>query len=139
MVTGFAATLPSSQVPNLIDAAGVRVVTPDAPVMVQEDVADGGLDSVHKDVIGARAANTAGARGAGANVAVIDTGVSAVPRLAGRLVPVQTATGTSLCVNFSDEAGCHDNYGHGTFVACSRIRIPAAGRTRMPCPFKSSG
>jgi len=113
VVAGFAATVPSSKVVTLLNAAGVRVVTPDAPVLVQEAVPDGGLDSVHKDVVGAGVASAGGARGAGVNVAVLDTGVSAVPRLANRLVPV----GAKSCVNLSDEAGCHDSYGHGTFVA----------------------
>ncbi|HEX4979575.1 MAG TPA: S8 family serine peptidase, partial [Acidimicrobiales bacterium] len=118
VINGFAATVPSSEVATLIQASGVRAVTPDAPVVVQEAMADGGAPSVHKDVIGSTAANASGMRGAGATVAVLDTGVSSVSRLADRLVRVRTGLlSTESCLNLSSERDCHDNYGHGTFVA----------------------
>ena len=117
VINGFAATVDESDVAAVAAASGVRAVSLDAPVLAQSLPADGGAPSVHKDVVGATEATASGARGAGVTVALIDTGISAVGPVAGRLVAVPTATGSEACVNFSGEAGCHDTYGHGTFIA----------------------
>ena len=59
-----------------------------------------------------------GGTGAGVVVALVDTGVTAVPELAGRLVPVTGLDGApARCVNLSGEPTCDDTYGHGTFLA----------------------
>ena len=61
-----------------------------------------------------------GITGAGVRVALIDTGVSAVPDLAGRVARVPSPSdpsGQADCVDFSGERSCQDSYGHGTFVA----------------------
>ena len=53
-------------------------------------------------------------------MAVVDTGITEVSDLAGRVVPVQNGGlfgGTSPCKNFSGESTCSDSYGHGTFIA----------------------
>jgi serine protease AprX len=57
--------------------------------------------------------------GDGVTVALVDTGVTEVPDLAGRILPVRDdATGkTSACLNLSGEPTCSDSYGHGTFLA----------------------
>ena len=117
VVGGFAATIDGSQVAALAAHAGVRVVSADVPVLTQQAMPDGGAASVHNDVIGATTANAAGHRGAGVAVAVIDTGITKVAGLHGKVRNVATpAGGIAGCVNFSDEQGCSDNYGHGTFV-----------------------
>src|SRR5262249_1048844 len=61
----------------------------------------------------------AGYAGQGVTVALIDTGVTALPDVASRLVPVAVdASGTQAnCVNFSGDGDCTDYYGHGTFLA----------------------
>ncbi|MDQ3944914.1 MAG: S8 family serine peptidase, partial [Actinomycetota bacterium] len=57
--------------------------------------------------------------GSGVTVAVLDTGISNVADLAGRILPVKNdLTGaTTPCQNLSGESGCADSYGHGTFIA----------------------
>jgi serine protease AprX len=53
-------------------------------------------------------------------VAVIDTGITEVADLEGRIVAVNNGGafgGTSPCKNFSGEPTCEDSYGHGTFIA----------------------
>jgi serine protease AprX len=119
VVNGVAVTATAAEASAIAGLSGVRAVSLDVPVLTQAGpVADGGLDSVHREVVGATAAQAAGQTGAGANVAVIDTGIADVPALAGSIVPVPAAGGgTARCVNFSDEPGCGDSYGHGTFVA----------------------
>ena len=54
-----------------------------------------------------------GITGQGVTVALIDTGVTEVADLSGRLVRV----GAEPCQNFSGELSCDDSYGHGTFMA----------------------
>ncbi len=117
VINGFAATIPQTAIGSLSGNPAVRAVTADAVVLPQDVPADGGAPSVYRDVVGASAANAAGRTGAGVTVAVIDSGVSNVPDLAGRLVSVPNGSGTATCVNFSNESGCNDSYGHGTFVA----------------------
>ncbi len=58
--------------------------------------------------------------GDGVRVALIDTGISPVADLAGRIVPVAhplQAWRTADCVDLSGEGTCVDGYGHGTFMA----------------------
>jgi len=123
IVSGFAAQVPTDALEALQATPGVRAVTPNEPVHVAEVPTpsdDPGLRSVVPDEVGAPRLWAAGYRGAGINVALIDTGVSPVSDLAGRVVRVQDPKGTSSlvdCVNFSGESGCQDSYGHGTFVA----------------------
>ncbi|MGQ0830663.1 MAG: S8 family serine peptidase [Microthrixaceae bacterium] len=118
IVTGFAATIPSTGLGDLAAHPGVRVVSGDH-VVVPASVATGTPGpSVHRDVIGSSAANAQGLTGAGTTVAVIDSGIAAVAALADNVVPVaQAGGGTQPCVNLSTEAGCDDTFGHGTFVA----------------------
>jgi serine protease AprX len=122
IVMGFAARVPADTIATIAANPGVRVVSPDNVVLPQ--LAASGTPtlterpSVYRESVGASAAAARGYTGAGTTVAIIDTGVSNVPQLAGRLVPVTDVAGnTSPCLNLSTEAGCHDNYGHGTFVA----------------------
>lgn len=119
IVHGFAARLPASALPRLAATAGVRGVSLDARVRLQAGP-DAGHDappaSVYRRVV---RADRFAASGRGVTVALIDTGVTDMPDLSGRIVPVDTglAGGTAACVNFSAEPDCDDSYGHGTFIA----------------------
>ena len=114
IITGFAATIPSTALNNLAALPGVRAVTGDhavVPSNVATTVPVG--PSVHREAIGSSAANTSGLTGAGTTVAVLDTGIANVAALAGHIL----AVGSQSCLNLSSESGCNDSFGHGTFVA----------------------
>ena len=119
IIGGFAASIPQNAVGALSSNLAVRVVSADAVVLPQDVAPASGAPSVYRDVVGASSANASGQTGQGVTVAVIDSGVSNVPDLAGRLVPIADPVSgqTATCVNLSSEAGCADSYGHGTFVA----------------------
>ena len=118
VVDGVAATVPTAALPGLSATPGV-IVTPDAAVRVQSGTASGNQTSVYRKVVGADDLDADGYRGSGVTVAVVDTGISSVPDLAGRVLPVRDdLTGvTRPCVNLSGEPDCTDTYGHGTFMA----------------------
>ena len=119
IVTGFAATIPSSALSNLISHPGVRAVTGDHQVVPSSTLSETTAGpSVHREAIGSAAANADGLTGAGTTVAVIDSGIADVPAFDGRIRPVEGSDGsTQACVNLSSESGCADSFGHGTFVA----------------------
>jgi serine protease AprX len=118
IITGFAATIPSTGLDDLAAHPGVRVVSGDHLVVPLAVTQTAPGPSVHREAIGAGAANAQGLTGAGTTVAVLDTGIADVPALAGRVRPIVDAQGvTQRCVNLSTEAGCNDSFGHGTFVA----------------------
>ncbi|MDQ1672597.1 MAG: serine protease AprX, partial [Frankiaceae bacterium] len=78
------------------------------------------LPSVYRQVVGADTLAARGAQGSGVTVALIDTGVSPLPDVAGSVVRVTTGAPGGVpadCVNFSGESTCDDQYGHGTFLA----------------------
>ena len=110
IVDGFSATLPLSALEALRAVPGVRSVATNAPVQVQGRFgeASGVASAVYTDVVGAPAAWSAGATGAGIGVAVIDTGINATGDLAGKVAHAQ---------DFTAERNNIDTYGHGTFVA----------------------
>lgn len=118
LVDGVAATVAPAAVGGLARTAGL-LVSPDLPVHVQGEVGTVAGTSVFRDVVGATQVNASGNRGEGVTVAVIDTGISEVGDLAGRIVAVKDDVKdvTTSCVNLSGEAGCGDSYGHGTFMA----------------------
>jgi serine protease AprX len=127
IVDGVAADVPASAVPRLAAAPGIRAVTPDAEVRVASVAGGDGsgtVRSVYRDEIGATALAARGVTGNGVRVALVDTGVTEVPDLAGRVVDVADPGGTPAplrstvhCVDFSGEGDCVDRYGHGTFLA----------------------
>jgi len=120
IIDGFAAILPASAVRDLARVSGVRVISLDRKVNVAGGGSTGSANSPYPKVVKATNVNTQGITGRGVTVAVVDTGITEVADLAGRVVPVQNGGalgGTSPCKNFSGESTCNDSYGHGTFIA----------------------
>jgi serine protease AprX len=109
LVDGVAATVPARQLPALAATAGVVAVTKERQVRF----AGTGTDAVKGESAFASPASlgaawSTGNRGRGVGIAVIDTGVSPVEDLSGRLVH-----GPDL----SGEGSTIDTHGHGTVMA----------------------
>ncbi len=141
LVSGFAATVPAERVSELAAVPGISGITLDGTMHVQTDPASpepdttgpgvpptapatpasaDDLPSVYREVLGADALEGRGANGQGVTVALLDTGVSPLPDLAGRSVRITTGAINGVaadCVNLSGEATCDDQFGHGTFLA----------------------
>jgi serine protease AprX len=127
LIDGFAATVPPAAVASLRSDPAVHSLAPDAPVRVSATAwtptaaSAGGKEpnSAYPQALRAPQVWQAGDQGQGVTVAVLDTGVTSSPDLAGRLVTVHNdRTGQdSPCENLSGESDCTDTYGHGTFVA----------------------
>ena len=121
IVNGFAATVPADSIDDLATTPGVRVISLDRKMQVQASTTagTGTVKSAFRKSMRADDVNNAGYDGHGVTIALIDTGVSSVPDLAGRLVTVtDDMTGaTAPCQNMSGEQTCDDTFGHGTFVA----------------------
>ena len=133
IVHGVAADVPADAVERLRTVAGVRAVTPNAPVHVQASTSSTSTNTATLNSVFAREVQAdllwaEGIKGAGITVALIDTGVTVVPDLAGRVVtdvpdPVNEGD-VDACANFSGHVDpdtgdddCTDQYGHGTFLA----------------------
>ena len=123
-----AADVPAGGTALLAAQPGVQAVTPDRPLRVASaGVASSaltltGTPSVYRAQVGADSLAARGDTGQGAVVALIDTGVSPVPDLAGRLVtglenPADPSGPPVNCINFSGDHTCSDGFGHGTFMA----------------------
>jgi serine protease AprX len=120
IVNGFAATVPAQAIAPLAATPGVRAISLDRQMHVQASTTAGtSTKSVYRKSVRADDLNNAGYTGRGIAVALIDTGVTGVPDVAGRLVQVtDDVTGAvTPCANFTNESTCDDSYGHGTFVA----------------------
>jgi len=105
------ADLNSSQVSALSLIEGISVI-PDVSVSLQEDPSGSRSaqpSAVFPQQTGATQLWGVGDTGAGVNVAVLDTGIDALPDFAGRLVGGVDLTG--------DGEPFEDDYGHGTFDA----------------------
>ena len=125
---------------GLRHVAGVLGISPDAPVHLQGKAYDGQGVYVN-DVVatsgkgggdhGDKGSGKAAAPGAGATVAVIDTGVSDTPalnRASGRLVDAVDTSGLGFDGGTIAETGPFtDGYGHGTYVASLVAGGPVAG------------
>ena len=110
IVDGFSAQVPVARLDALRRSAGVRSVDLAAPVHFDGAYGQGsrGPSAVYSDAVRADRAWSAGHRGQGIGVAVIDTGVNAVGDLAGRV---------SHSADFTADGDGVDRFGHGTFVA----------------------
>jgi serine protease AprX len=96
---------------SLLEAIPGIVVTPDITVNVQGSVGPSGHapSDAFLQQSGAAQLWAQGINGAGVNVAVLDTGVQALPDFSGRMVDGVDMSG--------DNNPWQDSYGHGTFVA----------------------
>jgi serine protease AprX len=119
IVNGFAATVPARGIDTLATTPGVRAISLDRRMTVQGTTSTTTAKSVYRKVVRADDLNAAGYTGRGVTVALIDTGISNVQDLAGRILTVRDdLTGaTAPCENFTNEPTCDDSFGHGTFVA----------------------
>lgn len=148
IVDGVAASVPQGAISRIEAVDAVVAVTPDAPIAFSETTTTSSAPeprSVYVHELGADTINRSGIDGANATVALIDTGVArvdasgtAVPDLAGRVVPVPDphqrpapepdAQGRVTprmvpCADFSGDTpfgvapSCGDRHGHGTFMA----------------------
>ncbi|HWF15540.1 MAG TPA: S8 family serine peptidase [Acidimicrobiales bacterium] len=109
-VNAVTAKLSSLEV-TLLDAIPGIEVTPDLTVNVQGSIGPSGhaASDAFTQQSGATQLWAQGDTGAGVNVAVLDTGIAALPDFAGRMVDgVDLSGGGNPWV---------DSYGHGTFVA----------------------
>jgi serine protease AprX len=110
VVRAVSAWVPTSVLGALAAQPGVEYVSPSSPVKLQADATPPrDATAVYPQVIGAPALWRQGTDGRHATVAVIDTGISPVPDVAGRLVGGIDLTGGN--------DPFRDDYGHGTFVA----------------------
>ncbi len=110
LVDGLSARVPADRLARLAADPAVRSVTPDASMTVTATSWGGSpLASSYPLSAGADAAWRRGSTGAGVTVAVLDTGVSPVPDLAGRVVAGPDLSG--------ERGSTHDSYGHGTVMA----------------------
>lgn len=113
-IDAFTATVPSARVAALRDAPGVRAVVADRPLRLSEaDGADadaGVRMSLVREAIGAVDAST----GAGVGVALVDSGVTAVPGLASSTVVVGPDFSTE---GHDPQLARRDGFGHGTHLA----------------------
>ena len=109
LVDGVAARVPAAALPALAASAGVTAVTADRVGRVSADSWDASTSaSSFTRTTQATAAWARGDLGRGVGVAVLDTGVSPSPDLAGRLVQGPDLSGEGTVV---------DSYGHGTVMA----------------------
>jgi serine protease AprX len=110
IVGGFAASVPAKAIGALASVGGaIREVVPAGAVQFEGSYgANSGVASaVYPTVVRADKAWRSGWTGSGVGVAVIDTGVSPVGDLAGRVVHSE---------DFSGEGDGIDRFGHGTFI-----------------------
>ena len=121
LIDGFSARIPSSALTALQAVPGVRAVTPDrrvtlsTPIDGWEPTSDPGSTYNVSRFTGARTFWSRGYSGSGIDVAVVDSGVSAVEGLD---APGKVLDGPDLSFD-SQVAEYHnvDGYGHGTHMA----------------------
>ena len=110
LIDGFVAEITTADLGALLGLDGVRSIVLDSPI----ELADGGApagdapDSSFVETIGADVLHAAGHDGSGVGIAIIDTGVTEVADLDGRV---------SGGLDLSGENDHVDKVGHGTFIA----------------------
>jgi serine protease AprX len=112
IVSGFSARVDDASLDAVASVPGVRHITLDGEVTLAHTGDDSGkpaADSSFVETVEADALHADGIDGSGVGIAVIDTGVSEVPDLEGRVVG-------RLDISGSRHADV-DEYGHGTFIA----------------------
>ncbi len=111
IVNGVAADVPAGEVAGLAAEPGVTHVSDNAAVHVQaaEPSPLHAATAVYPEVVGADRLWTEGVDGDGVTVAVVDTGITPVADLAGRVIGGVDFSGGNNPYN--------DEFGHGTFVA----------------------
>lgn len=121
IIGGYSAKVPANDITTISRVPGVRVITYDRPTHVQSTPGStNNIPSVFKKISGGSKLASAGGNGQGVNVALIDTGVTSLPDIAGAIVPITpdiAGLGAQQCLNLSGDGTCDDLYGHGTFMA----------------------
>jgi subtilisin family serine protease len=121
IINGFEAQVPKARIPALVSSPHISSVTPDARVAMQHAVdgfdaaSDAGSMPTTVETIKARHAWRDGIRGAGVDVALIDSGVTPVEGLSG---PDKIVYGPDLSFESqADNLRYLDTFGHGTHMA----------------------
>jgi serine protease AprX len=110
IVDGVSATVPADRLAQLSQLPGVRAVTADRTGRLSGSSWDSSVsDSAYVWSSQAGQVLRAGTRGAGVAVAVLDTGVSAVNDMSGRVLAGPDLSG--------EDKNTVDSYGHGTVMA----------------------
>ena len=121
IIGGYSAKVPANDISTIARVPGVRAITYDRPTYVQSTPgATNNIPSVYKKATNGDKLTAVGGNGFGVNVALIDTGVTALPDIAGAIVPVTPdvlGLGNQPCLNLAGDGTCDDLYGHGTFMA----------------------
>jgi len=121
IIGGYAAKVPANDITTIARVPGVKAITWDRPTHVQSAPGStNNIPSVFKKVSGGVRLASAGGNGQGINVALIDTGVSSLPDIAGAIVPITpdvVGMPQQMCLNLAGDGTCDDMYGHGTFMA----------------------
>lgn len=110
LVDGFSARLTAAALDALLSVDGVRAVTIDGEVTLAHGDANNppAPDDFYDETVQASPVRAKGYDGSGVGIAIIDTGVTEVPDLYGRLVGA---------VDFSGDGDNSDHFGHGTMIA----------------------
>ncbi len=111
IVSGFSAVVDAASLEALTSVRGVAHVTLDGDVTLAHTAPDGGMpagDSSYVETVGADVLHADGVDGAGVGIAIIDTGVTEVADLAGRV---------RGALDLTADGDDTDWYGHGTFIA----------------------